>query len=153
MKTPSSRDFVKWFLSRHELLTRWPCPTCGRTGPNEPLRTVGIAQTASLTAAPRAVTCWSGCHYCKLQCMEAIGNNEVVTSRRPRCSPEVQPHSRNHSRSELVMGMRQKRCPACGKRRPFDSDHKVKQGWRKILTWFDSAWVCKWCVTQKEKEG
>jgi rubrerythrin len=47
------------------------------------------------------------------------------------------------------MGMRQKKCPTCRKKRPFDSDKSpvasrlnLKPLWHKIA----GRWVCNWCV-------
>jgi len=46
----------------------------------------------------------------------------------------------------LLMGMRQRRCPRCGKRRPFNEGHSVE---RKNVgrEWYEApeGLICHWC--------
>ena len=48
---------LRWWQAKHKLLTRWPCPGCGRVGLGEPLRVLRVT-------LPDGTETLQGCIYC-----------------------------------------------------------------------------------------
>jgi hypothetical protein len=61
-----TRRALAWYDSKTRLLTRWPCPCCGRKGAEEPLRPIEVKDEAGQVS-------WQGCHYCNMDECVALG--------------------------------------------------------------------------------
>jgi|SRR5882724_313499 len=65
-------EVLQWALDKWKLNTRWPCPDCGRKGPEETLKTMHVYTEDGKEQ-------FMGCHYCN--CDELVNSmNRVLNT-------------------------------------------------------------------------